>query len=704
LLSFGAGITDVPGGNATYSFSGNGNYNAASGTVPIVLSKADATLNIVGYTGIYDGDPHQASGTASGVKNEDLSSLLSFGAGITDVPGGNATYSFAGNGNYNAASGTVPIVLSKADATVTVNGYSGTYDAAPHGAAGSVVGVAGDPTATGSTLDLGNSFTNAPGGAANWTFDGGTNYNDQSGTASIVINKADQQITWSNPNAITYGNLLGTTQLNATVQGVSGGTSPGGLTYDPEAGSLLNAGIQTLHVDAAATVNYNPASKDVTILVNQRPITITPDPSQFKYCGQADPVFIYTASEDLVTGNSFVGSLARQEGNDVGAYNYTLGTLNAGDNYSLSLAGNNTFEIKSVIIDASASSVAIQLSTPATTLKASVFNTNGNPASGVNVSFKVINDAGATVASGSAISIAGVAGLNINISSFPIGLYRVEAVAGLACASSTAYMTIYDPNGNFITGGGWIMSPLGALKADATITGKANFGFNAKYKKGSNLVDGNTEFQFQAGDFNFKSNLLGTGSLVISGAKATYRGSGTVNGFGNYGFMVSAIDGSVTGGGGADKFRIKIWDQSDGNTVVYDNQLNAPENVDATTVLGGGSIVIHSTKNNSSRLDNSFETLNRPVPIDGALTNNSLNVKVFPNPAPDLFTFDVKSSSNEKIKVVIADVSGRAIEQRTDILPNSIFQLGDWYHPGVYIAQIIQGNEKVTVKIVKGRK
>ena len=44
-------------------------------------------------------------------------------------------------------------------------------------------------------LDLGASFTNVPGGTANWTFTGGTNYNDQSGTAAIVINKADAIVT-----------------------------------------------------------------------------------------------------------------------------------------------------------------------------------------------------------------------------------------------------------------------------------------------------------------------------------------------------------------------------------------------------------------------------------------------------------------------------------------------------------------------------
>lgn len=42
----------------------------------------------------------------------------------------------------------------------------------------------------GGSLNLGASFTNAPGGTAYWTFSGGQNYNDQSGSVAITINKA----------------------------------------------------------------------------------------------------------------------------------------------------------------------------------------------------------------------------------------------------------------------------------------------------------------------------------------------------------------------------------------------------------------------------------------------------------------------------------------------------------------------------------
>lgn len=41
--------------------------------------------------------------------------------------------------------------------------------------------------------------------------------------------------------------------------------------------------------------------------------------------------------------------------------------------------------------------------------------------------------------------------------------------------------------------------------------------------------------------------------------KFAAKGSGTINGSGNYRFMLTAIDGQVNGGGSIDKFRNKIW-------------------------------------------------------------------------------------------------------------------------------------------------
>ena len=177
------------------------------------------------------------------------------------------------------------------------------------------------------------------------------------------------------------------------------------------------------------------------------------------------------------------------------------------------------------------------------------------------------------------------------------GVYQVNATVidddGGIGTNVYKYIVVYDPSGGFVTGGGTIQSPAGAYTANPALTGQASFGFNAKYQKGANVPDGETEFNFSVASFNFHSTSYDW--LVVSGtSKAQYKGSGTVNGTGNYKFLLSAIDGSSQGNGNfPDKFRIKIWDAATG-TVVYDNNLGADDNADPTTVISGGNIVVHT--------------------------------------------------------------------------------------------------------------
>jgi hypothetical protein len=65
-----------------------------------------------------------------------------------------------------------------------------------------------------------------------------------------------------------------------------------------------------------------------------------------------------------------------------------------------------------------------------------------------------------------------------------------------ANSASFQYVVIYDPSAGFVTGGGWINSPSGAYVDDPALTGQANFGFVSKYKNGTTIPDGQTQFQF----------------------------------------------------------------------------------------------------------------------------------------------------------------------------------------------------------------
>ncbi len=89
----------------------------------------------------------------------------------------------------------------------------------------------------------------------------------------------------------------------------------------------------------------------------------------------------------------------------------------------------------------------------------------------------------------------------------------------------------------------------------------------------------NTEFQFQAGNLNFHSS--SDDWLVVTGSDyAMFKGTGTIDGEGEYKFMIWAGDNDP------DTFRIKIWSENPVETVVYDNG--------SDQAIGGGSIVIHT--------------------------------------------------------------------------------------------------------------
>ncbi len=174
------------------------------------------------------------------------------------------------------------------------------------------------------------------------------------------------------------------------------------------------------------------------------------------------------------------------------------------------------------------------------------------------------------------------------------GVYTLKLTVadddGASDSESFQYVVVYDPEAGFVTGGGWINCPAGAYVADPTLSGKANFGFVSRYKQGATTPSGSTEFNFRVANMSFNSDTYEW--LVISGAKAQYKGTGTINGSGNYGFMLTANDGQVSGGGGVDRFRIKVWDKATGS-VVYDNQMGDTDDAAASTAIEGGSIVIH---------------------------------------------------------------------------------------------------------------
>lgn len=81
--------------------------------------------------------------------------------------------------------------------------------------------------------------------------------------------------------------------------------------------------------------------------------------------------------------------------------------------------------------------------------------------------------------------------------------------------------------------------------------------------------------------------------------------------------------------------------------------------------------------------------------------SSSLSVKASPNPSTDQFTLVIESSSKEPITLKIADVSGRMLSLKPGITPNTTLKTGSELRNGVYFAEVIQGQERKVVKLIK---
>ncbi|GAB3527139.1 hypothetical protein GCM10027443_03220 [Pontibacter brevis] len=280
---------------------------------------------------------------------------------------------------------------------------------------------------------------------------------------------------------------------------------------------------------------------------------------------------------------------------------------------------------------------------------------------------------------------------------------KLEDHCGSTAEETFKYVVMFDPNGGFVTGGGWIDSPPGAHVANPEDKGgRANFGFVAKYKKGSNEVDGNTVFQYQTGNLSFKSSSHTAGTLVISGGiKANFKGEGYINNDATtvYQFTVVATDGHATGGDGKDRFRMKIVNKSNG-TLVYDNQFNADENaeLDNRTVLGGGSIVIHQPTKTTS--GSKLVAASKPE-----LEQPATKFQNYPNPYNDRTTITFTSVKEESFALEVYDVKG-ALVRKVDM---GVTEAGKTYSyefesrnmpEGMYFARLITPSGVQTIKMV----
>jgi hypothetical protein len=88
------------------------------------ITPAEAACTIEGWSGVYDGESHGATGECLGVDDNPLEGL-DLGNTFINVPGGTANWSFTdSDGNYMSTNGNVAIEITKRSITVTADAKS----------------------------------------------------------------------------------------------------------------------------------------------------------------------------------------------------------------------------------------------------------------------------------------------------------------------------------------------------------------------------------------------------------------------------------------------------------------------------------------------------------------------------------------------------------------------------------------------------
>ncbi|MEW1955777.1 ExeM/NucH family extracellular endonuclease [Terrabacter sp. NPDC080008] len=125
--------------------------------------------------------------------------------------------------------------------------------------------------------------------------------------------------------------------------------------------------------------------------------------------------------------------------------------------------------------------------------------------------------------------------------------------------TGTTTVVVYDRAAGFLTGGGWFVSPKGAVAGSPSLTGKAEFSVSAKYATGAERPDGSLTLTTPG------LALASTGLdwLVVSHGTARLAGPATVGGVPGYRFEATATDAAT------DMLGVVVRDSA--GAVVYDS-------------------------------------------------------------------------------------------------------------------------------------
>lgn len=235
-----------------------------------------------------------------------------------------------------------------------------------------------------------------------------------------------------------------------------------GTVISDETVTIGAAGSVTIRASVTEDADYAVSSKDITLTINQKVITITTDVQSKEY-GAVDPDLTYQlTSGSFESGDVLTGSLLRTAGEDVGTYSINQGSLTAGDNYDLTFVSNDlTIATKALTITADAQSKEYGTIDPDLTYQM----TSGNLVGGDVLTGSLSRASGEDVGTYSINQGSLIAGVNYDLTFIEASLEIVATEATITTTTTASNITGTSAilGGEVISNGGTIITERGIV-------------------------------------------------------------------------------------------------------------------------------------------------------------------------------------------------------------------------------------------------
>ncbi|QJX48210.1 T9SS type A sorting domain-containing protein [Hymenobacter taeanensis] len=378
------GTNKVVTANVSKAGADAGNYTAnATATTKANITAAELTASFTAQSKVYDGTAQAV------ILNKALNGVLE-GDNVT-LEGGIANFntkdvgtskmvtvsSFtldgaqAGNYSLSATNPTATANITAATLTYTANSATRMYGEANGSLSGTVTGFVNNETAATATTGTA-SFTSVADAASpvgrygvtgaglaakygNYTFaqasDNSTALEVSARPITITANLGQTKVYGDNePEAFTYAvSGSGLASVDAFTGALSRAIGNTVGAYTIGQGSLS---IRSKSTSASTIDNYSLTYVPNDFTITPKAVTVTPAAGQGKTYGSVEPVLAYEPVT-LVGNDAFTGSLSRVQGNTVGTYNITQGSLGLSNNYTLNFTPQVKFTITAKALTAS---------------------------------------------------------------------------------------------------------------------------------------------------------------------------------------------------------------------------------------------------------------------------------------------------------------------------------------------------------------